>query len=66
MMVMVSKTVVPMIMVIIIIMMMMTTGRMGAGLVGPARPEVFVETCNQVLTSLDYLGRLSPDSYCHL
>ena len=66
MMVMVIKTVVPMIMVIIIIMMMMITGRMGDDLVGPARSEVLIEACNQVLTSLDYLGRLSPDSYCHL
>ena len=64
MMVMVIKTVV--IMVIIIIMMMTITGWMGDDLVGPARPEVFIEACNQVLTSLYYLGRLSPDSYCHL
>ena len=63
MMVMVIKTVVPMIMVIIIIMI---TGWMGDDLVGPARSEVLIEACNQVLTSLDYLGRLSPDSYCHL
>ena len=44
----------------------MITGWMGDDLVGPARPEVLIEACDQVLTSLDYLGRLSPDSYCHL
>ena len=35
-------------------------------LVSPARSQILIEACDQVLTSLDYLGRLSPDAYCHL
>ena len=35
-------------------------------LVSPARSQVLIEACDQVLASFDYLGRLSPDAYRHL